>query len=96
MAQLHGCVYLKKKSSRFDPPSHHPTSLTSVVCKTLERIVVSHLLDYLDSNHLLSSEQIGFRKPYLTPDQLHATYNDLTSQVDEGKIVELVFFAKPS
>ena len=85
-------VPIFKKSSRYDPLNYRPISLTSVVCKSLERIIVSHLMDYLDSNQLLSSEQFGFRKAYSTCDQLLATYNYITSQVDDGKIVDLIFF----
>ena len=85
-------VPIFEKSSRYDHLKHRPISLTSVICKSSERIIVSHFMDYLDSNQSLSSEKYGFRKAYSTCDQLLATYNYITSQVDDAKIVDLIFF----
>ena len=49
-------------------------------------------MDYLDSNQLLSSEQFGLKKAYSICDQLLATYNYITSQVNDGRTVDLFFF----
>ena len=50
-------------------------------------------MEYLESNQLLTPEQFGFRKACSTSDQLLATYNMISTKVDEGKIVvDLVFF----
>ena len=51
-----------KKGTRFDPLNYRPISLTSVCCKTMERILAGHIYDYLEGNSLLSSSQFGFRK----------------------------------
>ena len=55
-------VPIFKKSFRSDPLNYCPISLTSVVCKSLERIIVSRLIDYFYCNHLRSSEHFWFRK----------------------------------
>ena len=85
-------VLIFKKSSRQYPLNYRPMNLTSVVCKSFERIIVSYLMSHLDSNLLLSSEQLGFRKAHSTCDQLLVTYNYIISQVDDCKIVDLIFF----
>ena len=85
-------VPIYKKSMRCDPLNYRPISLTSVPCKVLERLIAKHLMQYLDTNSLLSNHQYGFRSKHSTCDQLIITYNDITKFVDSGCIVDLVFF----
>ena len=51
-------------------PSFRPISLTSCVSKVFERITVSHLLFFLESNSILSPRQAGFRPGRSTLDQI--------------------------
>ena len=85
-------IPIYNKSFRYDPLNYRPVSLTSVPCKLLEKLLVNHISEYLEDNHLLSDHQYGFRSKYSTVDQLISTYNDITTMVDQGKIVDLVFF----
>ena len=84
-------VPIIKKGSRAVPLNYRPISLTSVCCKLWERILTSHLLEYLESNELLSSNQYGFRPGKGTEDQLLVAYNDVTKLVDSGKTVLMAF-----
>ena len=43
-----------KKGSKTEPCNYRPVSLTSIVCKTMEKIVRKHIMDHLSSNNLLS------------------------------------------
>ena len=45
-------VSLFKNGFRFNPLNYHPVRLTSVFCKSLERIIVSQLTEYLETNGL--------------------------------------------
>ena len=85
-------VPIFKKGSRFDPINYRPVSLTSVVCKTFERVIVGLLNDHLQANNLLSDCQYGFRSGFSTSDQLIITYNDITTYLDNGSTVDLIFF----
>ena len=85
-------VPIYKKSVRNDPLNYRPISLTSVPCKVLEKIIVQHLLEFLESNSLLSPHQFGFRSGHSTNDQLIVTYNDITGFIDSRLVVDLVFF----
>ena len=85
-------VPIFKKSSRYDPLNYRPISLSSVVCKSMERIIVGHLMQYINDNHILSDEQYGFRPARSTCDQLLISYDDITKMVDDGKVVDLIFF----
>ena len=85
-------VPIYKKGARFDPLNYRPVSLTSVPCKSMERLVVARLWEYLEANSLLSNQQFGFRRGCSTIDQLILTYNDITSRLDMGEVVDLIFF----
>src|SRR6056300_464138 len=52
-------------------PNHYrPIALTSCVCKTMERMVNSRLVYYLERNECLSPYQSGYRKNRSTVDQI--------------------------
>ena len=50
-----------KKGVKSDPLNYRPISLTSVVCKAMERIIRDKIIEHLDSHKLLSIHQHGFR-----------------------------------
>ena len=51
-----------KKDSKTDPANYRPVSLTSHIIKIFERVIRKYLVEYLESNNLISSKQHGFRK----------------------------------
>ena len=53
-----------------DPNNYRPISLTSCVCKTLERMINDRLVWYLENNEILTDIQCGFRKRKSTLDHL--------------------------
>lgn len=55
-------VPVHKKGSRSETANYRPISLLSVVGKVLECILARCLTSHLDSQHLLSARQFGFRK----------------------------------
>lgn len=64
-----------KKGSRADPANYRPISVTSILCKTMERVLNTKLLAYLETNDILSDRQYGFRRNRSTGDLLaYATY----------------------
>ncbi|CAG4956470.1 unnamed protein product [Colias eurytheme] len=64
-----------KKGSRADPSNYRPISITSIICKIMERILNYRLLTHLESNDILNDRQYGFRKKRSTGDLLvHASH----------------------
>ena len=53
---------LFKKGSRNKSENYRPVSLTSVICKLLERLIKDHMVDFLVRHKLLNPFQHGFPK----------------------------------
>ena len=55
-------VPIFKKGERHQPANYRPVSLTSIICKVLEHIIHSSIMDHFDKNQILTDSQHGFRK----------------------------------
>ena len=50
-----------KKGSRCEAGNYRPVTLTSHVVKVYERVIRKHMVDYLETNSLLTDTQHGFK-----------------------------------
>ena len=67
-------IHIHKMGKPLDSPaSFRSISLTSCVSKLFERIILSSLLFFLESNSILSPGQAGFRPGWSTLDQIQAS-----------------------
>ena len=78
-----------KKGNRSDPKNYRPVSLTSLVCKTMEHILVSQIMKHLESNNILVEVQHGFRSKHSCEAQLFLTTNDLAKAIDNKAQVDM-------
>ena len=81
-----------KKGAHSDPLNYRPVSLTSVVCKVVERIVVSELNAYLNENKVMNQAQFGFQQGKSVEEQLLLTYNQITNWYNLEHSVDLILF----
>ena len=78
-----------KKGKRYDPSNYRPVSLTSVVCKTLEHILVSQIMKHLETNSILCNNQYGFRARRSCESQLLLTIDDFARALNNRLQVDI-------
>ncbi|KAL8618799.1 hypothetical protein ACOMHN_000227 [Nucella lapillus] len=85
-----------KKGEHYNPANYRPVSLTCIVCKLLEHIVVHSLMEHLETNEILCHQQHGFRKNRSCEAQLLELVEELTSNMVDGLQTDMVIldFAK--
>ena len=80
-----------KKGARKQPANYRPVSLTSVLCKLLERVIVENITDHLSKNDLQAAEQHGFTKGKSTSTNLLEALNVWTEALQHNIPVDVVF-----
>jgi hypothetical protein len=75
-----------KKGDRSEPLNYRPVSLTSVLCKQLEHIIVSQSNAFLRENNLLYTRQHGFRAGRSCETALASLTHDWAGVLDSGFI----------
>ena len=89
-------VPIFKGGKRDQACNYRPVSLTSAVCKLLERILDIRMKELITEQNGLSDNQHGFRKEFSCETQLLGLERELAEALDEGGRVDAVFidFAK--
>ena len=65
-----------------------PISLTSVVCKTMEHMMVSQIMKHLEDQNILSDNQFRFRLKHSFESQLLIAINDIAKDIDRNLQVD--------
>ena len=81
----------KKKGSRKDPSNYRPVSLTSVVCKLMEKVIKNHLNMHLKDNNILANEQYGFFSGRSTETQLLTSLHQWQKSLDSNIPVDVIY-----
>src|SRR6218665_3882154 len=69
--------HLKPNKNAANPDSYRPISLTSTMCKVMERLVTNRLQCFVEKNNLLSNNQSGFSKNRSTVDQIFKLHDNI-------------------
>ena len=80
-----------KKDERHLPKNYRPVSLTSIICKIIEKLVVEDIVNHIKSNQLNSDRQHGFTPGKNTTTNLLETLNVITEAQMHGIPVDLLF-----
>ena len=80
-----------KKGSKNDPKNYRPISLTSSVCRLLERIIHNLMLTHLQIHNIISPAQHGFLPRRSTQTQQIDFLNQLTSFHDQQIQAEVIY-----
>ena len=80
-----------KKGDKCSANNYRPVSLTSVVCKVMEKIIRKHVMDHMKTNNLFSNKQYGFISGRSTSLQLLEVLDKWTEALDTGQYIDCVY-----
>ena len=80
-----------KKGDKCYAGNYRPVSLTSVVCKVMERLVRDHIIEYMSANKLFTKRQYGFMSGRSTSLQLIRVLEEWTEALDRGQQVHCIY-----
>ena len=84
-------IPLFKKGSRNKSENYRPVSLTSVICKLLERLIKDHIVEFLVKHKLLNSSQHGFLKARSCLTNMLCFLEEITKWIDVGSPVDIIY-----
>ena len=82
---------LFKKGSKSSPANYRPITLTSVICKILEKLIIEQLQKHLKSNHLEKKQQHGFTPKKSTTTNLLEALNIWSEALSHGLPVDVIY-----
>ncbi|CAC5393388.1 unnamed protein product [Mytilus coruscus] len=80
-----------EKGNKSQAKNYRPVSLTSVVCKIMEKIVREHIISHMIQNKLFSNKQYGFISGRSTALQLLEVIDKWTESLDNGHQVNCIY-----
>lgn len=80
-----------KSGDKYSPDNYRPISLLGIFSKLLEKIMNKRLMQYLESNNLLSNFQFGFRQNKCTNDATSLLTAKIASYLDHNQSCVGVF-----
>ena len=84
-------VAIHKGGTETDVKHYRPVSLTSILCKCMEKLIRTHVCIHLQQHALLNSAQHGFMKNRSCLTNLLCYLDEVTERIDEGKMVEVCY-----
>jgi hypothetical protein len=89
-------VPLFKKGYKLEPSNYRPISLTSVLCKLMERIIRDEIMDHLVKNKFIIKHKHGFVNHKNCTTNLLETMDFITKALADGYNIDeiLLDFAK--
>ena len=82
---------IHKGKSKSDATNYRPVSLTSVMAKTLEKCVKKRLVEYLEKNNMINTNQHGFRAGRSCLTQLIGHYSEMLDALEQGANYDSVY-----
>ena len=74
---------LYKKGNKSSPLNYRPVSLTSVICKILEKLIREEWVEMLEKQNILTRNQFGFRQGRSCVSNLLCFYDRVTDTIQE-------------
>ncbi|KAF2361426.1 Reverse transcriptase domain, partial [Trinorchestia longiramus] len=80
-----------KKGNKQIPNNYRPISLTSVISKTIERLLKVHITKHLNDQNLINDTQHGFREKSSCLTNLLDFFGEVNRIYDSTKVVDFVY-----
>ena len=80
-----------KKGSRHLPENYRPISLTSILCKIMEKFIRDNVVNHLLDLKLLSKKQYGFISGRSTTTQLLYYLDECLKKIASGNVVDSIY-----
>ena len=84
-------IPLYKKGSKVDLNNYRPISLLNIFSKIFEKLMKKYLVEYIENNNILSSQQYGFQRGKSTQDALLRFSNLVYNNLDKSNHVLSIF-----
>ena len=78
-----------KSGKKSDPQNYRPVSLTSIICKVMEHILVSHIMQHLEEHDILLPSQFGFRTKHSCESQLLIVTDDFAKALNNKLQIDI-------
>ena len=82
---------IHKGESRHDSCNYRPITITSLLCRTLEKIIKDAVIKHLDDNEYITDAQHGFRSKRSCLTNLLMNLEEITAQLDHGHSVDQIY-----
>ena len=82
---------IHKSGDKMSPTNYRPISLTSVLCKVLERILRKRICEYLLKANLINPQQHGFLPQRSCLTNLLCFLDEISDRLDRGDPVEVLY-----
>ena len=79
---------IHKKDHKYDVSNNRPTSLTSIICKTMEKIIRDTLMSHMEENNFFTVHQHGFRKGRSCVTQLIEVVEKWIEELDDQNSID--------
>jgi hypothetical protein len=89
---LQQCIVpIFKKDNKAKAENYRPVSLTAHIIKIMERVLRVKIIEYIETNNILSNEQYGFRQGRSCMSQLINHYENLISILEENENADALY-----